>query len=511
MENKQISEKKNIILIQPYTGIFDTITFNIPVGLLAVSRYLHNDFNIIIIDQRFKNWENELLTHLKKKILCVGITCLTGYQIYYAALIAKLVKSINQSIPVIFGGIHPTVLPEQTLKEPYIDFVVIGEGEITFKLLVTALDAESDFTTIRGIGYKRDNNIFINDRDHFLDLKNIPELPYHLIEIEKYKGLSAQNEGNSFLIEGGRGCVHQCIFCFNAKFNKRKWRPFPVEKIIDQISHLYYNHNIQGFFIIDDSFFIDKNRVKLFISELKIKNLKIEWCCEANLSDLKKLSEKELAELEQSGLNWLSVGVESGSERILKNLKKYITITDLYDFNKRIQNYNIRIRYNFMTGYIWDDLQSIRETIDVCIKLTSEKNKIMVQPLYVSVPLPGTEYITSAEENGFTIPQNFIDWSEFDPFSILKFLPWAKKNKKIFELLMYTSFFIDNKTTYHSNSSVYGKIISFFGILYKPIARYRFKNLFHYLFIEKYYFILNNYILKKIINYKIDKSIKGKK
>lgn len=492
-------KRKKLVLIQPYVGIFDTLTLNIPIGLLAVSRYIHRDYDVTIIDQRLKQWRRSLESALASGAICAGITCLTGEQIRFAVQLAKHVKEIAGGVPVVFGGIHPSVLPEQTLKEDYIDFAIIGEGEAAFKQLADALSDGSPFEHIKGLAYKTGaNSIVVNERAGFLNLEELPELPFHLIDVEKYKGLSAQNRGNSFLVEGGRGCVHQCVFCFNATFNNSRWRPFPVENIIGQIEYLNEKHNITGFFIIDDSFFINIKRVYEFIESVKRRNLEIQWCCEANLGDLVKLSANDLKELEKSGLNWLSVGVESGSQEILEKLRKKIKIEDLLDFNGRIKKYDINVRYNFMTGYPWDDNETTGKTVDLCLKLTGESKRIMVQPLYISVPLPGTEYLAECAKRGFKTPDSLEGWADFDPFFILNRLPWAAgKKKKILEMLMYTSFFIDGKPVYHSNRSLRGRIIAFLGRIYRPAARFRFKNLYYRFFIEKYYFYISAHILRR--------------
>jgi len=504
--------KKKIILLQPPVGMFDTITFNIPLGLLAISRHLYNDFDIKIIDLRFKNYEIELNNLLKNDdIVCAGITTLTGYQIFFALQIARYVKILRPDIPIVFGGIHPSLKPAETLASELIDFVVIGEGELTFDKLVRTLITQSDykkidFSQISALGYKKNGNIIINPKTtDFYDLSKAPALPYHLIDIKKYVGKSAQNTGNSFLVEAGRGCAHNCIFCFNASFNKRRWRAMTVDKIIEQIQTLYLNYKITGFFIVDDSFFTNINRVFEFCNELKKIDANIQWCAEANLSDLLRLNDLQIKDLENSGLNWLSVGVESGSQKIIDKLNKKITITQLFEFNERIKNYKINIRYNFMCGYIWEDEEDIDDTINVCLKLTKNSKKIMTQPLYVATPLPGTEYLELAKKSGFIEPKNLEQWSQFDPFEIIDKLPWLmdKRKKKIIELLMYSSFFIDAKPQYHSNTTLYGRIISALGRIYRPFARFRFKYKFYWFFIEKYYFKINEFILKKIFVSKI--------
>ena len=489
-----------VVLLQPPVGMFDTIARNIPLGLLAVARYLDPRYRVVIIDQRFADWRARLDAVLADPaaVVCAGFTVLTGTQIRFAVATARELRCRAPSIPIVFGGIHPTLLPEQTLAEQAIDYVVIGDGELTFRDLVDALAERRDPAALSGIAYRDDGGTpVVTPRREAFDVRTAPRLPYHLLDLPRYLGRSAQNHGEAFLVEGGRGCVHHCTFCFNSGVHRHTWRPFTVAAILDQITHLNRQHDVRGFFIVDDSFFIDRRRAFDFAQALVDAGLGIEWCAEANLSDIQRLRDAEWRLLERSGLSWLSVGVESGSPRILKHLRKNVRIPRLLDFNRRIARFDIRVRYNFMTGYIWDDDASIGETIDLCLRLTAGTPRIMVQPLYISTPLPGTEYLGDAERHGFETPTTLAAWSEFDPFHIAGRLPWLGRRRALFEMLMYTSFFIDAKPAYHANDSPYGRVIRWLGRLYRPLARWRFRHRCSWLFVEKYYFRLAEWRLRR--------------
>ena len=480
-----------ILLIQPPVGMFDTITLNVPLGLLAVARFVHRDYRVVIVDQRLPGWSGVLEAEIANagRLLCAGFTVLTGTQIRFALATARDLKRRLPDLPIVFGGIHPSLLPEQTLAEPSVDYVVIGDGELTFRELVDTLARGSTPESLPGLAHRdREGVAVVNPPREAFDVEHAPPLPYHLVDVGCYAKRSAQNRGEAFLVEGGRGCVHRCTFCFNSGFNRHTWRPFPIEAMIGQITRLHRDHGLDGFFVVDDSFFIDRRRALGFAEALVATGLDIEWCTEANLSDIQRLKDDEWRLLERSGLSWLSVGVESGSPRILKHLRKNVRLPILREFNTRIRRFDIRIRYNFMTGYIWDDDASVRETVDLCLELTRGSRQIMVQPLYISTPLPGTVYLSQAEKAGFETPATLEEWGDFDPFHIAERLPWLGRRRALFEMLMYTSFFIDGKPDYHANPTPYGRLVRWLGVLYRPLARWRFRHRVTWLFVEKYYF-----------------------
>ncbi|HLD29948.1 MAG TPA: cobalamin-dependent protein, partial [bacterium] len=142
---------QSVILVQPGMGFYDLVVRNLPLGLLSIVRNLEN-VRAVIIDQRIPGWQKKLKTALEEKPLAVGLSVTTGLQIAYALEISRAVKRFDADIPVIWGGIHPTLLPEQTVARDCIDIVVKGEAEYTFPELLACLSGngkESLFAVYR--------------------------------------------------------------------------------------------------------------------------------------------------------------------------------------------------------------------------------------------------------------------------------------------------------------------------------------------------------------------------
>jgi len=169
----------DIVLLQPRVGDWDDFRSHpsLPLSLLSASRLVSREFDTVLIDTRMEgNWRDRLRSELNKKPLCVGITSMTGRQIGYALGISSYVKEISD-VPVVWGGIHASLLPESTLKNPSTDILVIGEGEISFLGLARALAAKSDLKGIAGISYKEKSGIIKNPRRGFAKLDGLPDLP----------------------------------------------------------------------------------------------------------------------------------------------------------------------------------------------------------------------------------------------------------------------------------------------------------------------------------------------
>lgn len=215
-----------VLLVFPKTGL-DKYS-QLPLGLLSAASTIVEDYEVKIIDQRLDtNWAKKVDSESQNSI-CVGITSMTGEQILNGIEISKIAK---KNTSVIWGGIHPTLLPKQTLENKYINFIVRDEGEITFQLLLNTLKSKNNFCNIKGIGYKDVSGIHINGMPNYVDLNNLPDLPYHLLDMNKY---IVKRDGfqRCLTLETSRGCPHNCSFCSNPVIHKRKWRSLNVGNVI---------------------------------------------------------------------------------------------------------------------------------------------------------------------------------------------------------------------------------------------------------------------------------------
>jgi len=253
---------KEIILIQPKAGTFDMLGARLPLGLLSIAAIpFQKGYHVTIIDQRVdNNWQQSLTVALGKNPICVGITCMTGKQILHALDAAAIVRK-HSNAPLVWGGVHTTLMPEQSIENPLVDIIVLREGDITFMELVEALESNKPLNAIKGLYYKQDGEVIKNpDRDFIKNLDELPELPFDLVDVNNYASLNI--EGKSLDFVTSRGCPFKCSFCYNSYFNKCTWRAFSAKETVKRLKHFVNKYQVKTIYFQDDNFFTDLKRIK---------------------------------------------------------------------------------------------------------------------------------------------------------------------------------------------------------------------------------------------------------
>lgn len=413
---------EKVLLIFPKTGL--DIYAQLPLGLLSIASTIVDDYEVNIIDQRIdKDWAEKVESESQNSI-CVGITSMTGEQISNGLEISKIAKK-----NVVWGGVHPTILPEQTLENKHIDFIVVGEGEITFPLLIKALKNQNKLNNIKGVGYKDSYGIHINEPPNNVNLNNLPDLPYYLLDMDKY---ITKRDGfqRCLTLETSRGCPHNCSFCSNPVIHNRKWRSLNVDNIMRKVNYLNNEYNLDGIIFQEDNFFVNIQRVEEFCEKISINN--IGWKSNCRIKYLLDKDQTFFKMLENAGCKMLQFGVESGSDRILNLLNKGITTDDIIKINKKLANANILCRYNFIIGIPTETEKEIQATLDFIEKLKSENANLDSPFLNIYTPWPGTKLYDLAVKNGFNPPNSLEGWSKFNWNSYN--LPWlSEKTSKFLE------------------------------------------------------------------------------
>lgn len=408
----------------------------LPMSVLSVAAPLvKGGYDVKIIDQRVeKKWKELLMDEARKKPLVFGVSALTGKQILNGLEVSRLVKE-NSDIPIVWGGVHASLLPYQTLESEFIDFVVIGEGEETFLELVNSLKTRSSFSDIDGIGYKRKGEIVINSSRSFVDMNNLVDTPYNLINIENYISKTSFASGRAaknIAFYTSRGCPHRCGFCYNQEFNKRKWRGKSAERVFREMKELIDGHGISAFEIEDDEFFVDLERAKR-ICELIIENkLEIEIFTSCRVNYVVNMNEDYLNLLFRAGFKTLAFGVESGSKRILDLMCKDIAIEQVFETIKKLKKAGINSKYYFMAGFPTEKVDDLYKTTDLICKMKKMDPQIRIPAWRVFTPYPGTGLYDLAVKEGWQPPKKINEWANYD-FNTIN-MPWINsKTKKIIE------------------------------------------------------------------------------
>jgi len=472
---------REILLVQPKAGSWENLGIRPPDGLLTISAMPYNKgYNIKIVDLRLESdWRAAMKSHLEKNPLFVATSCMTGPQIAYALELSNFVKQHDKNIPVIWGGIHPTFNPHQTLENENIDVVVIDEGDLTFLELIEKFEANQSLKDVLGIGYKENGKIIINPgRPLIEDMDSLPNLPYELIDTKKYFGFDAENGEASIALSTSRGCPFKCTFCYDTKVFGNRFRAFSAKRTIEIIKNVVEKFRIKNIYFQDDNFCTDLKRYRDIVDLMIQENLDIQWgILGVRMDTLKIMDHDLLTKTVKAGCTNLNSGLESGSDRILKLIKKGITVQLITDVNKKLSNYPFKAKYTFINGFPTETEEEIKDSVKLALRLVND-NKNAYNTFNIYMPYPGVELWNLAKEHGMYEPKSLEEWVKVDQDNVFDNLPWLdNKRKNMIKNIVFTSNF-SNKNIKYKISKRYLKLLFDW---YHPIAKLRFKyNIYHF-------------------------------
>lgn len=381
-----------------------------PTGIFKIATYCKNEYSIIVIDERLEkdicDTINNIIEEEKDNLLCIGLSVMTGSQIQSAINISK---KLSKRIPIVWGGMHPTILPVETIQNEFIDFVIVGEGENAFLQLLYFLDGKNyDKKTFLSKKHMERHSNFLPSLNHgqYVDFTLYPIREDYFVERDGFS--------RAFTIETSRGCPSKCAFCHNS-INEFKYRTIKSEDVINLIGILYHTYNVDGIVFQEDNFFVNKNRLHKILTSLKEQYSSLGWKANVRLDDLKKilLDEELINLLVESNCHVLQIGIESGSSRILEMINKNISVDDVIGINRAMSKYPIKMRYNFIIGFPTETRSEILATIQLAEKLQTD-NPHAEQPFVnLYTPYPGTPLYDVSMKEGFVVPSNLEEWSQY--------------------------------------------------------------------------------------------------
>lgn len=467
------SSGPRVVLVYPKTGWdLKNVTSLLPLSILYLVRPLRRaGFDVELIDQRLdSDWENRLLSFaLDDRTLAVGISAMTGLQIRWGIKAARIVRK-NSRLPIVWGGIHPTLLPEQTLQSGWADYVVRGEGELTLPELMQAVADSASVDDIAGICYLKGDDIYATAERPFIELDQYLIPDYDAVNVSDY--ITTQTLGiKDLAITTSRGCPNRCSYCYNLPYSKRRWRAQSAEGVVEHIRLIQKRFNIQGILIKDDNFFVDRKRIEKIAQGLEAleKPVIIRGECRADYI-ARHWDEDFLEYLFQHGFREMTVGAESGSDETLELLCKDISVNDIRVANERLGRAGIATKFTFMTGYPNEKIEHIRQTLDLMLELVKENPHARVTPLHLFAPYPGTSLYEKSIAGGYTPPGSLEEWAGVN-FHELR-LPWISQSlSKKLENASVATYFLDGRTVpeYFAGSA----LMRFAAKVYGAVVRWR--------------------------------------
>ena len=331
-----------------------------PIGLYYLNSIVkQNGYSCKVIECTECNFQSTFNNHIKDRCKVVGFYCACNNE-YLVSNMIKYIKRKTSDLPVIIGGPQTVALSEPFIKDTNVDIISVGEGEeTTVELLDYYIKQVGCLADIKNIKYIENTNYYENPiRDV---ISNLDALPFAKI---KHTDVALHNTINRIFILTGRGCPNRCTFCYEGA-NSRKVRYRSMENVFEEINYLLKEFPLAGLLhVLDDTFTCNEKRVIDFCTRMKEirKNRNIEWVCEAHINTIYN-KPKLLKTMIDSGLKGFQIGLESGSDDVLKAYRKNTSVKMIKEFiNTCISvNANIFIEGNIIIGGPFESYETIKK------------------------------------------------------------------------------------------------------------------------------------------------------
>jgi len=427
--------KESVILYYPRIDYLSNYKFFwSPLSLMAISKLIKDDYNVIIIDGNInRNYESILKEHLNGSI-CVGISAMTGgNQISDGIQFAQFVRSMNSKIPIVWGGPHCTALPFETIEHELVDILIRGQGEITFKEVVEALKSGTGLQGILGVSYKVNDEIFNNDDRAICDINNLPDMSWNLIKVEEYIRDDVTVNSRTINMTTSYGCPYGCKFCYEGVAYKQRWTGLSSDRVLGEIDRLISSNYINGIKFYDADFFVNPTRVIEICKGMINKNYSINWAASAHVKDILRLK-NDMKLIKDSGCTRILIGVESGSNEILELINKKVTVEEVLEVAKLCDEYDIIASFTFIVGFPFEADKNGADT-KALIELLMKEYAMHEIRVHLWAPYPGTALFPIALTKGFKAPKGLENWADYNYYRPQT--PWI--NEELLKLVDYTS------------------------------------------------------------------------
>lgn len=396
-------------------------------AIMVLGTILKNaGFQVKIIDGNYSKIEDIISiisSEVDESLIFIGFSIMT-IQLPWSYFVSAAIKSRFPYAAIVWGGVHPTLFPEQTVEDPVVDIVAANDAASTIVELAERISSDSDLSGVPGIFYKNGKQqIIINppntNKDNF---NNIPFIDFTLLEHSRY------SRKNSVAIEafyGGQykdmktypvitaiGCVHRCTFCINVILEKN-FHFRSAEEIVERIEFIRRRYNADFIQPLDENFLFNKKRTFEFLDLLEKNKINIKWRPQARADyfDDNYINLETARRLNRSGMVVVSMGAESASQWMLDKLKKGLKVEQLIKAAQILSKANIVPKMNFMVGLPGETEEDIKNTYQLALRIRkmAKRSCIYVTPFR---PYPGSElYDEVVNKYGYSPPGSLKEWA----------------------------------------------------------------------------------------------------
>jgi len=413
----------HIFLVDPPHKLFPGLRMWTPsFGLLSIAAYLQErgGFTVEILDcTTFSDPWGEMARRISTaKPQLIGVTCSATCLSPEALQAIRLAKRLSPQSVVVAGGGHFSLLAEEVMGEVReLDYIVMGEGEVTFFELASLLrDGGNGIEGIPGLAYRRDGTIaFTGPRGLIRDLDSLPMPAYHLLDMEAdayyWHGMGKR----AFGISTSRGCGDRCAYCSESKFWEGVWRGRSGAMAVEEMRYLNQRYGKSLFVFNENSFNWSKARVEEFLQELGHSGMKVDFWFQSRVRDIVRDADL-MPEFKRLGLYEVMLGVESVNPQVLGHYQKRQDREMAQEAIDILKRNGIMVMTNVMFGDWYDSEETLQEVFD----FVKRQGDFLV--LTITTPLPATCYHQEMEQKGLIKEREYGKYDFMHPIMPTKHL-----------------------------------------------------------------------------------------
>lgn len=389
-----MSKNLKVALVNPrvesYSGVLP------PLGLLYIAAVLEKAGHLVRVFDVYPYDDRTLPQIAAYQPDVVGMTVLTDYWPRARHVAAYIRREIPRATFLI-GGVHVTTMPEESLTELAADAAVLGEGEQTMGEVCDRLRQGAAWTDVPGLMVRDASGAFSRTPPRAY-IENLDELPLparHMLSFEQYLVPPGIIRGRwserSTTVITSRGCPFSCIWCASQCVFGRRVRRRSVENVLEELDHLVNRYRIDTVWFIDDTFTLNKPWVMDFCRRMQERGARLAWGCQAHI---RTADEEMFSAMKQAGCVQLDFGVESGSDKVLKALKKNSDAESVREAFRIAKKVGLRTMATFMFG----SPEEGPEDVEATMRLARQIRPDFASSFFIT-PYPGTELMDMARAN----------------------------------------------------------------------------------------------------------------
>lgn len=422
----ELKDKKVTILVAHYSWFdmrpWDEPTLSVPI----LTRILKSIVDLSLIDANADRLTieetRERIAEINPEVVLITALSAEYHKAYHT--LAKITKEVSPTCNVVMGGVYPTVLPEDVIKDKNVDYAMIGYAEERLDKLVTYILENNleEISKFSGLAYCEDGKEIIHAIDTYIgDVKEMVQPDYSLVELEKYLSYQNMNVSNftassnkrNTMIITSYGCPNNCIFCATRTISGRKTAFRKPEDVLDEIDYLVKVHHIECITFADDSILTDRKRAEAIFQGIIDRNYNLEL--RVGTLAAWHLDEEILKLMKQAGFTRIGIAIESGCDRVLHQIvRKPLKLEIIPPLVKLFRKYDILMTADFIIGFPGETWEEIRETFRF-----AEDCDIDLCMFHIATVLPKTDLYYVAKEQHL-LPDDFSFYGDQANFGYCK-------------------------------------------------------------------------------------------